>query len=122
MHRGGGADVDVGGEDSDELDEDKFASSCEESDAAEEVAAARADRSTGHALCQIAFGGARRYRYYFLKGRRYERTGPTIVNTFVSQLRGECQITTLDQVSSSMYYKVSEKIECQRGTAGMVLI
>jgi hypothetical protein len=41
-------------DDSDEVDEDGFARSSEESDAAEEVAAARVDRSIGRELCQIA--------------------------------------------------------------------
>ena len=37
-----------------EVDEDAFASSSEESDAAKEVAAARVDQSIGRTLCQIA--------------------------------------------------------------------
>jgi hypothetical protein len=45
--------------DSDELEAEEFASSSEESDAAEEVAAARAKRSTGRALSQIAVLEAR---------------------------------------------------------------
>jgi hypothetical protein len=36
------------------VDEDAFASSSEDFDAADEVAAARVDRSIGRALCQIA--------------------------------------------------------------------
>jgi hypothetical protein len=40
--------------DSEEVYDDAFASSSKESDAAEEVAAARVDRSIGRALCQIA--------------------------------------------------------------------
>jgi hypothetical protein len=46
-------------EDSDEFEVDDFASSSEESDAAEVVAAARANRSTGRALSQIAVLDAR---------------------------------------------------------------
>jgi hypothetical protein len=46
-------------EDSYELEVNDFASSSEESDAAEEVAAARANRSTGRALSQIAVLEAR---------------------------------------------------------------
>jgi hypothetical protein len=46
--------VEVTDDDSEEVDEDTFASSSEESDAAEEVAAARVDQSIGRALCQIA--------------------------------------------------------------------
>jgi hypothetical protein len=46
--------VEVTGDDSEEVDKDAFASSSEESDAAEEVAAARVDQSIGRALCQIA--------------------------------------------------------------------
>jgi hypothetical protein len=49
----------VKAEDSDVLDDDNFASSSEESDAAAEVAAARANRSTGRALSQIAVLEAR---------------------------------------------------------------
>jgi hypothetical protein len=41
-------------EDSDELEDDDFASSGEESGAAKKVATARTNRSTGHALSQIA--------------------------------------------------------------------
>jgi hypothetical protein len=50
---------DVEAEDSDVLDDDDFASSSEEFDAAAEVAAARANRSTGRALSQIAVLEAR---------------------------------------------------------------
>jgi hypothetical protein len=46
--------VEVTDDDSEEVDEDAFASSSNESDAAEEVAAARVDQSIGRALCQIA--------------------------------------------------------------------
>jgi hypothetical protein len=45
--------VEVTDDDCEEGDEDTFASSSEESDAAEEVAAARVDQSIGRALCQI---------------------------------------------------------------------
>jgi hypothetical protein len=41
-------------DDSKEVDDDAFASSREESETVEEVAAARVDRSMGRALCQIA--------------------------------------------------------------------
>jgi hypothetical protein len=47
-------EVEVTDNDSEEVDEDAFASSSKESDAAEEVAAARVDRSIGRTLCQIA--------------------------------------------------------------------
>jgi hypothetical protein len=46
--------VEVTDDDSEEVDEDGFASRSEESDAAEEIAAARVDRSIGRALRQIA--------------------------------------------------------------------
>jgi hypothetical protein len=46
--------VEVTDDDSEEVDEGAFASSSEESDAAEEVAAARVDQSIGRTLCQIA--------------------------------------------------------------------
>jgi hypothetical protein len=49
-----GTGVEVTNDDSKEVDEDGFASSSEESDAAEEVVAARVDRSIRRALCQIA--------------------------------------------------------------------
>jgi hypothetical protein len=46
--------VEVTDDDSEEVDEDVFASSSEESDASEKVAAARVDRNIGRTLCQIA--------------------------------------------------------------------
>jgi hypothetical protein len=46
--------VEVTDNDSEEVNEDAFASSSEESDVAEEVTAARVDRSIGRAFCQIA--------------------------------------------------------------------
>jgi hypothetical protein len=46
--------VEVTDDDSEEVDEYAFASSSEESDAAEEVAAAQVDQSIGRALCRIA--------------------------------------------------------------------
>jgi hypothetical protein len=46
--------VEVTDDDSEEVDKDTFASSSEESESAEEVAAARVDQSIGRALCQIA--------------------------------------------------------------------
>jgi hypothetical protein len=46
--------VEVTDDDSEEVDEDVFASNSEESDAAEVVAAARVDRSIDRTLCQIA--------------------------------------------------------------------
>jgi hypothetical protein len=46
--------VEVTDDDSEEVDEDAFASSNKESDAAEEVAAERVNQSIGRALCQIA--------------------------------------------------------------------
>jgi hypothetical protein len=46
--------VEVTDNDSKEVDEDAFASSGEEADAAEEESAARVDRSIGHTLFQIA--------------------------------------------------------------------
>jgi hypothetical protein len=52
---GGAPDVEAEDEDSDELESYDFASSSEKSDAAEEVAAARADRSTGRALSKLQF-------------------------------------------------------------------
>jgi hypothetical protein len=55
QERGGDArGVDVTDDDNEEVDEDAFASSSEESDAAEEVAATRVDRSIGRVLCQTA--------------------------------------------------------------------
>jgi hypothetical protein len=46
--------VEVTDDDSEELVDDAFASSSEESDTIEKVDAARIDRSIGRALCQIA--------------------------------------------------------------------
>jgi hypothetical protein len=46
--------VEVTDDNSEEVDEDAFASSSKASDAAEEVATARVDRGIGRALCQIA--------------------------------------------------------------------
>jgi hypothetical protein len=80
--------VEVTDDDSEEVDEDAFASSSEESDAAEEVAAARVDQSIGRALCQIAvlpnrsIGGKR--SYCTRKGRRCERTGATTADAHAS--------------------------------------
>jgi hypothetical protein len=57
---GGGASYgEVKTEISDILEDDDFASSCEESDAAEKVPAARAKRSTGRSLSQLAVLEAR---------------------------------------------------------------
>jgi hypothetical protein len=49
--------VEVTSDDSEEVDEDVFASSSEESAGVEEVAAARVDRIIGRTLCQIVAQG-----------------------------------------------------------------
>jgi hypothetical protein len=66
------------------MDEDAFASGSEESDAAEEVAAANVDRSIGRALCQIAVLEASAVKYCTREGRRCERTGATTADVHAS--------------------------------------
>jgi hypothetical protein len=69
--------VEVTDDDSEEVDEDAFASRSEESDAAEDVAAARVDQRIyrSRPLPNRSIGGKR--SYCTRKGRRCERTGAT---------------------------------------------
>jgi hypothetical protein len=81
----------------------------EESDAAEEVAAARVDRSIGRALCQIAVLEASAVSYCTRKGRWCERRGVTTADAHASQLLGGSPSATLDLVGVFMYNNIVGK-------------